>query len=297
MKKLFSVLLTVALVAMLGAVVFAANPDTKFKAVNGTAVVDGVKDEIYTVADAIPVAVTDSGEMAGTAVVYAAWDDTNMYYFFEVTDPTVTPADLCTSDYLSDSVETYFSFAGYTDDITTINAGQYTVGPNFTAWAGRGGHWDAYNAESKWAFVMTDKGWDMEMSIPFGADYKVAAGNEIPFTIAFNDDSDGDAERNYQPMISEGQSNAWSVVDDPYNTLIFSDIKFAPMVEEAPAEAAPAAEAPAEEAPAAETVAEAPAAPAPAAQTGDSTWLLLMAGSGALVTPIVVYTTMKKKRK
>ena len=74
MKKLFSILLTVALVAMLGAVVFAANPDTKFKAVNGTAVVDGIKDD-YTARHDSSLTKT---AMAGTAVVYAAWDDTNI---------------------------------------------------------------------------------------------------------------------------------------------------------------------------------------------------------------------------
>lgn len=292
MKKLFSILLTVALVAMLGAAIFAANPDTKFKAVNGTAVVDGIKDEIYTAADAIPVAVTEDGEMAGTAVVYAAWDDTNMYYFCEVTDPTVTPADACSSNYQSDSVEIYFSFEGYSDDITTINAGQYTIGPNFSAWAGRGGHWDNYVADAKFAFVMTGKGWDIEMSIPFGSEYKVAAGNEVPFTVAFNDDADGDAARDYQPMIATGQTSAWSVVDDNYNTLIFSDVKFEPVVE---VEEAPAAEAPAAEAPAAETVAEAPAAPAPAAQTGSSL-LLFIAVATAVGVPVIT-TAASKKRK
>ena len=41
-------------------------------------------------------------------------------------------------------------------------------------------------------------------------------------------------------MIATGQTSAWSVVDDNYNTLIFSDVKFAPIVEveEAPAEEA-----------------------------------------------------------
>ena len=158
---------------------------------------------------------TASGE------VYAAWDNDFLYLIILVKDGAVTAEDDSTLDYRSDSAEFYINLEGEDGALESINAGQYTFGPYFEEFAGVGLHRTLYVEDAQKAYKITDAGWNVEVAIPWGDDYKPAADAAIPFVTAINDDADDDSTtREYQVFTGEGQDNAWQTADDNWNTLV-----------------------------------------------------------------------------
>ncbi|MGN1408803.1 MAG: sugar-binding protein [Eubacteriales bacterium] len=229
-------------------------------ATKGTPKIDGVKDDVYAAEPAFIGVLNDgSASKSTTGDVYAAWDDSYMYFLFDITDAVITESGT-TGDYRSDSVEVYFNLDNEDGALSElVGSGQYTFGPGFTAWAGGGAHQTFYAEDSQAEYKITDKGYTIEMAIPIGDDYPITDGMTVPFCAMINDSSAA-GTRDNQYMISGGQGDAWSTVSAAlWNTICFTTA--APVAE-------PAAE-PAEE-PAAEpeTTAEEPAAEpeAPAAE-------------------------------
>ncbi len=223
MKKFFASALAVAMVATLSVAASAAD-FTASSALNNPIVVDGVKDLAYVSAPAAAViAETEGGEGGATGDFYMAWDDEYLYVFAEITDEALTPVDQVTSIWSNDSVEVYLNLAGEDGAIADINAAQYTVGPNYTAWAGGGLHRTNNMEASTFAWEITDAGWNIEMAIAWGDDYSAEEGASFPFCAGINDDADGDgATREFHNFTGAGQGAAWQTADGNWDNLTLS---------------------------------------------------------------------------
>lgn len=223
-------------IAMLASLSVSAAEFSASNANNNAITLDGVKDVAY-VNDGFAINIAESTEGGATGTGYAAWDDDNLYLYVEVNDDTVTPAADVTSIYQNDSIEIYINLSGEEGDVTVINAAQYTIGPSFTVWAGRGLHWDNYSAnDAKFAYTYTDFGYTLEVAIPWGDEYAVDADAVIPFCIGINDDADGDAStREYHNFTGANQGSAWSTADSNWDSLkMTTDEYVEPVVETEP---------------------------------------------------------------
>jgi hypothetical protein len=140
--------------------------------------------------------------------------------------------------YEADSVEFMFDLTGKQNaDITKVNAAQYTApapvpGQDMTAWAGRGGQWDKQVKNAKYSSVKTDKGYAVEMMIPWGADFTPKANAEITVAFHINADDDGASKRDGEVFGNEGQTKAWSE-SLAYDKLVLTDAVYKAPVKEA----------------------------------------------------------------
>ncbi len=222
MKKLLALGMTALLVAGMAVSVSAVN---SFTASAGTCVVDGEKDLAYVSAPIVSNYEIADGAALGTT--WAAWDDDYLYLYTEVQDGAVTPAADVTSIWSNDCVEYYINLSGEYGAITDINAAQYTMGPNFTAWAGGGMHRDNNMDNAPFAFTLTDYGYTVEVAIPWGSDYTAEEGAAIDFCVGINDDSDGDGStREFQTFTGADQGNEWSAADEAMDKLTLSAEKY-----------------------------------------------------------------------
>ena len=290
MKK-FSILLLVSL--LIAAMAISASA-ASFEAAKGTPTIDAEKDEAYSVAKEISVAVEVNGNADyASGIAYTLWDNDALYVYIDVTDKVVTKekcAEDPTTHWHTDSAEIYIDLVNTgDDDVTTINAAQYTGGLVYGGndWGGRGMHWDANKEASTYATKTTATGWVIEAKIVWGSDYKPAVNNVIGFTIGINDDADGvDGRENQAFPSGTEQSNAWQMTGN-YDDLKLTDVEFIPVIEEAAA--------PAEEAPAAEAapVATTPVTTVTAAQTSDITVIMAL---GTLLTSGAALLISKKRK-
>lgn len=284
MKKLLALAMVLIMTAILATSVSAAN--VNFNAAKGTAVIDCVKDDVYLAADEVVVAFGATADTA-SGKVWAVWDDKALYFYAEIADKNLSSAKHAEdSVWQRDSCEFYVDFTNAQEDtdITTINAAQYTTGlpySNGEFWGGMGGHWNTYHDQCTYKTKVVDGGWVVEAMIIYGAEFKPAVGTVIGFTVAINDDTDDADGREFQAMISEGQSNAWSTTGAFYDRLTFSNQEYVPPVVET--------EAPATEA--AAVVEAAPVVKPTTAQTSD------IAGIAVLVSMIILAgIAISKKR-
>ena len=262
MKKIMTLGLALTLVA---AMAVTASAKQSYDAAMGTPVVDGVKDDVYTVATEIVVDhetnMLDSG--FATGLCYTAWDSNYLYVYIEVTDPVIS-TEQGEAVWHSDSIEAYLDLLNEEGNlITDVDAGQFTAGylyvdDNFEVtgdnWAGGGMHLDVVKEKGKAHFEITDKGYNCEMVIPWGDEFKPAVGAQVGFTIAICDDADNTPGREYQVFPDDDLSNAWQETTN-YATLTLTDKTYVAPVEEAPAEETPAEDG--AEAPVAPTTADA----------------------------------------
>jgi|GEM_PF-1067884 Domain of unknown function (DUF1083). len=291
MKKISIALLVSLLIIAMTISVSAAS----FEAAKGTPTIDGDKDEAYSVAKEISIAVEVNGNSDyATGVAYTLWDNDALYVYIDITDKVVTKekcAEDPTTHWHTDSAEIYLDLVNTgDDDVTTINAAQYTGGLVYGGndWGGRGMHWDANKENSTYATKTTANGWALEAKIVWGSDFKPAVDSVIGFTIGINDDADGTDGRENQAFPSgTEQSNAWQMTGN-YDDLKLTAAEFIPVVEEVVA-------APAEEAPAAEAapVTAAPTAPVAAAQTSDMSIIMAI---GTLLTSGAALVISKKRK-
>ena len=143
-----------------------------------------------------------------------------------------------------------------------------------------GGHWATLSTTSALIKpkLSTAVGLWKTMII-YGAEFKPAVGTVIGFTVAINDDTDDADGREFQAMVSKGQSNAWSTTGAFYDRLTLSDAVYVPPVVET-------------EAPATEAAADAaPVVTTPAAQTSD------FAGIAVFVSMITLAGIAISKKK
>ena len=225
MRRIGSIALAALLIAAMGTTATAAQKT--YKAASGTPTIDGKLDDAYKAAEAIAINVHTSGAKTTEGTAYCLWDANNVYVYFDITDPAISEKANDTM-YQSDSVEWFLDLTGKTNaDITKVNAGQYTApapipGQDMTEWEGRGGHWDKNVKAAKYSSVKTDKGYAVEMMIPWGADYTPKANAEILTAFHINADDDGKSTRDGEVFGNEGQTKAWSE-SLAYDKLVLTD--------------------------------------------------------------------------
>lgn len=248
MKKIMTLGLALTLVA---AMAVTASAKQSYEAANATPVIDGQKDDAYTVATEIVLdhelaAMADSGFATGLA--YTAWDNDNLYVFIEVTDPVIS-TEKAEAVWQSDSIEAYLDCLNEEGNlITDVDAGQFTAGYLYIDdnlevtgdnWGGGGLHLDVVKEKGKAHFIITDKGYNCEMVIPWGDEFKPAVGAQVGFTVAICDDADNAPGREYQVFPDDDLTNAWQETTN-YATLTLTDKTYVAPVEEVPAEEVPA---------------------------------------------------------
>lgn len=223
MKKLGSLALAALLVAALSVSASAASTSS---AAQGTATIDGKKDDIYA-CDPLTVATVqdNTGDVAkpATGKVWTAWDANNLYVYAEITDSKVTKPEDVTTQWANDSVEVYVNFSGEEGAINDINAGQITIGPGFESVQGGGLYKTEHEADIKYAWTYTDTGYTVEMALPF-ADFGAKVGATLGFSIGIDDDADDDSTtREAHIFDGEGLGNAWQTADSAWGTLTLTD--------------------------------------------------------------------------
>lgn len=123
MKKILAIVLMLAMMLSIGTTAFAYG-DTSypflFKTEKGTPTIDGVRDEAYEASDMIDIMQPGMNDYPidghATAKVWTLWDDTNIYVYTEVNDPT--PGDSWfegINPWVIDSVEIYVDFKNTKD--------------------------------------------------------------------------------------------------------------------------------------------------------------------------------------
>ena len=223
MKKLGSLALAALLVAALSVSASAASTSS---AAQGTATIDGKKDDIYA-CDPLTVATVldNSGDVASPATgkVWTAWDADNLYVYAEVTDSAVTKEADVTTQWSNDSIEVYVNFSGEEGAIADINAAQITIGPKFESVQGGGLYKSEHEADIKYAYTYTDTGYTVEMALPF-ADFGAKVGATLGFSVGINDDADDDSStREAHTFDGEGLDAAWQTADSNWGTLTLTD--------------------------------------------------------------------------
>ena len=225
MKKFGSFALAALMVTALSISASAAN---SFEAATGTPTIDGKMDDAYKAAPEIAINVKTSGDGKTSGTARVLWDSNNLYVFFDITDPVLS-TEVSKNMYESDSVEFFINLAGSNGKVAEINAGQYTAqapieGATFE-WAGLGKHQTANKDKATYKSVKTDKGYAVEMSIPFGSDYTPKAGAQIGVAFHINSDEDGKSGREGEYFAGQDQTEAWSKTDN-YDTLTLTDKKY-----------------------------------------------------------------------
>ena len=223
MKKFASLSLAALLVTALSVSASAASTSS---AAQGTATIDGKKDDIY-VCDPLIVNVVanNDGNLASPASgkVWTAWDADNLYVYAEVTDSAVTKAENVTTAWSNDCVEVYINLSGEEGSISDINAAQVTYGPGFESIQGGGLYRENNIDKIKFNYTYTDYGYTVELALPF-ADFGAKVGATLGFSIGINDDADDDSStREAQSFDGEGLSNAWGTADSAWGTLTLTD--------------------------------------------------------------------------
>lgn len=318
MKKFLVMLLAVTLIIS----VFTMDASAVFrmksaKASYGTAVIDGVMDDIYKNSDPMKIEFMSSIANSGTeedvpravkAVAYLTWDENALYLFIEAKDPTPPKTALIGPS--TDGVEIFADF----DNINSIEAspdgraGNYGENGIFfktAAYAEKLGtpeylqfwveNFSTYNDSLMTAAadvtavktVITSDGYIIERKIPFSAATKamVKEGYKFGFQIALLDDLDDDCTRDMKVT--------WGEATDELSPASWGQSAHCDEVVLAAAPPPPATEppaAPAEDAPAAEAPAAAPAKANPT--TADPITLIIAMGALSAMGAL----TLKKKR-
>ncbi len=198
----------------------------EFNAAPGVALVDGVMDEAYKNSYEIDIDLVESGDGKTTGKAYILWSASDIYVFFDVTDPALSTAYTNSGNcYYTDSCEFFIDLSGVEGGgkTTQINAGQYTAPAAIknapSTWSGMGMHWDANKNNATFKSVLTATGYTIEMKIPFGKDYTPIVGKKIGIAFQINSDEDGKDGRDGMIWASTNDhSQNWNYTTN-YDTL------------------------------------------------------------------------------
>lgn len=234
MKKFTSFAIAALMVTALS---FSASAANSFEAASGTPTIDGKMDDAYKAAQEIAINVKFAGDGNTSGTARVLWDSKNIYVFFDITDPVLSESANTSQYYQTDSVEFFIDLSGTPGDITTINAGQWTAQAPIDGaagdWQGRGKHRDTNVGDASYKAVKTDKGYALEMQIPWGADYTPAVDAEIGVAFHINSDEDGKDGREGEYFAGTNQDTAWSTSAN-YDKLTLTSKKYeAPKTETA----------------------------------------------------------------
>ena len=221
MKKFGSLALAALLVAALSVSASAATPSS---AAQGTATIDGKKDDIY-VCDPMILNTDENGgaSQGATGKIWTAWDASNLYVYAEITDAKVTKPEDITNEWANDSIELYVNLSGEEGAIADINAAQITYGPSYESILGGGLYRENNMDKIKTAFQYTDFGYTVELALPF-TDFGAKVGATLGFAAGINDDADDDSStREFHIFDSDGLGSAWQTADSNWGTLTLTD--------------------------------------------------------------------------
>lgn len=195
LKKAVMGVLAVSLLLSGASTIVKADANAKWNAAKGTAVVDGLKDDVYANAQEMKMEAVTDGESDGTkASAYAVYDDSAFYIFVEVADSALD--DTSGNTYERDGVEFYLENK---DQLTRAFAVSGEVDPE-------------YVSESK--VLKTDTGYNVELKVPF----ECKEGGSVLFALQINAASDG--KRNCTLHTNADLANAWQD-SSIYETLVF----------------------------------------------------------------------------
>ncbi len=169
----------------------------------GTPTVDGFWEECWDNAQSIKIAdiaiENDKGEYA-TADVYSLWDSENIYFFAEVTDPTIA-AQIQDAMWDQDAIGFMLDYAydrtaekSYRDLGDAAYAGYVNVAavegnanaPEAPTIFGIAKYADAVESYT----TLTDKGYDVEIKLPLALYKDYAAGDKLGFEICLNNSAE-----------------------------------------------------------------------------------------------------------
>lgn len=206
-------------------------------AIYGTAVVDGVMDEVYrsTKKGTFEKAFNNNGDTVvlpdselTTANYYLVWDNSYIYYFIDVIDAHVTDASKTTADdgsaYGVDCIEIYFDLLKGS-------------GPNSYDWGANNGYFTVYahGGETKKGWIPSEitaaidgyvakhtaTGYAIEGKIPMTNELlaKLATNDEykIGFGLMIQDDADNGANGRDYLVLSSGEGDTLSAWSSPNN--------------------------------------------------------------------------------
>ena len=201
MKKMICMLIAAALACML---CLTASAKATFTAANGTAIVDGVRDDCYGSRRAVSSPV-EKGSGYATGEACAAWDDEYIYVYVEVKDSTKSVNT--SSSYNSDSVEIYLDFNRNTDEDALLSNSGAAAQMRFqrgakknaaiTGWGGgqEGSFYSKVQKPGQIEYVVKEAsgGYVLEAKIPHYNYPKSTIG----FSVQINDDTNKDNIRNF----------------------------------------------------------------------------------------------------
>lgn len=166
---------------------------SEYIAVKGTPEVDGDIDEVWAYSTALQMDTTADGT---TGIARIIWDETALYYLFEMTD--ATPYAMAAYEH-NDSVEVWV------DELNAKNGargvGDYQARVDITNALSTATGLDLSSIQS--AVRMTEGGYVAEFAVPYTA-LVPAEGKTIGFNASANDDANGDGKRdNYMSWVDK----------------------------------------------------------------------------------------------
>ena len=169
-----------------GIVTLKAQPKSA-TATYGTPTIDGTIDSVWDDAPTIDVNTFSMGNGA-TGTAKMLWDENNLYVLTEVTDPVLSKSSA--NAYEQDTVEVFFDENNHKTDYYETDDLQARVNYDNEKTITDGLSTDRFVS----ATTKTDKGYLVEMAIPFGiAPFK--NGQVLGFDVQVNDDGTGDGKR------------------------------------------------------------------------------------------------------
>lgn len=170
-----------------GIVTLKAQPKSA-TATYGTPAIDGTIDSVWDDAPTIDVNTFSVGNNGATGTAKMLWDENNLYILTEVTDPVLSKSSA--NAYEQDTVEVFFDENNHKTDYYETDDLQARVNYDNEKTITDGLSTDRFVS----ATAKTDKGYLVEMAIPFGiAPFK--NGQVLGFDVQVNDDGTGDGKR------------------------------------------------------------------------------------------------------
>ena len=225
MKKLITILLVVA---MLLAMTVTAHADeeftpTTYKTAQGTAVVDGVKDEAYEQSDVL---VVEKGgldrellEGHATAKAWTLWDEANLYVYVEVNDTTPGGVpDETDSAWENESIEIYVDYENNKEFQNSLAASAEACQlricrypDSYPQITGQGLFQSQFAENTTFKVVDNgENGYIVEAAIKH-SEYSMLG--KIGFSVQINDDMNGDKVRDSIVYVDALQKDAWQFTD------------------------------------------------------------------------------------
>lgn len=188
MKQVVKRIIAAAVATLLPAMgAFSADAEKKTaKIPYGTAHIDGIKDEIYSLSPLLKTEVFQlGGEGTSTAVCSVLWNDFGLSIFAEVTEATPDSSSTTLSD--RDSLEIFIDENNARTETADSDDAQYRVGYDGTKSCGmKADGIDSFMGVS----TPTETGYNVEMYIPFkSSEHK--AGEVMGFEIQVNNGEGG----------------------------------------------------------------------------------------------------------